>query len=190
MNHCEMMKELDRLLDMMSNMDPTSKEYEIVQKRYNSLFQMFLKESANCDAQLDKKARLEFEKKKFEQSERRFEFEKERFEHEKKRDEVKEQMEYKKYSHDVVMDDFKVSTEEKKLEMEREKLRIEEERVRVEAEESGERSRYTKRQALGRLLEIGAQGLVTMTCIVLTGKMEESAILSSKAFSFIAKPRL
>ena len=183
MNHCEMMKELDRLLNLMSSLDPTSKEYETIQKRYNSLFQMFLKESANCDAQLDKKARLEFEKKKFEQSERRFEFEKEKFEAEQKQETTK-------YDHIMFVDSLKAANEEEKLEIERKKLKLEQERIQVEADEAGERSRYTKRQALGRLLEIGAQGLVTMTCIVLTGKMEESAILSSKAFSFIAKPRL
>ena len=190
MNHCEMMKELDRLLKLMSEADPTSKEYETIQKRYNSLFQMFLKESASCDAQVEKKQKYELERAKFEQSKERFEFEKQKFVAEGTREGRRIDLDEKKFNHQVDVDKDRAAGEAERIKIEREKLRIDEERVQNEAVEASERSRFTKRQALGRLLEIGAQGLVTMTCIVLTGKMEESAILSSKAFSFISKPKL
>lgn len=78
-------------------------------------------------------------------------------------------------------------------ELEREhKIEVEDRMREIEAdiERAKERNqgRLSKQQAVWRLIEIAFQGLVMLVGITFTGKLEESKILSSKAWSLIIKP--
>lgn len=83
---------------------------------------------------------------------------------------------------------------EHKMEMETKKVEIERlvKELEMDISRGKERNqgRLSKNQAIWRLLEIAFSGLVMIVGILLTGKLEETNILSSKAWSLIAKPKL
>lgn len=66
--------------------------------------------------------------------------------------------------------------------------RMKEIEAQIELAKERNSGRMSKQQAIWRLIEIAFQGLVMITGILFTGKLEESKILSSKAWSLIIKP--
>lgn len=95
----------------------------------------------------------------------------------------------------------KMDLEEKRLELDMRKISIQEREVETkqaieqskaqsEASADRERARYNRSQAMWRLVEIGAQGVIMLAGIIVTGKLEETSILSSKAWSLIGKPKM
>lgn len=95
----------------------------------------------------------------------------------------------------------KMDLEEKRLELDMRKVSIQEkevegkqtiEQIKAQSETSvdRERARYNRSQAMWRLVEIGAQGVIMIAGIIVTGKLEETSILSSKAWSLIGKPKM
>lgn len=95
----------------------------------------------------------------------------------------------------------RLELEGKRLELDARKVSIQEkeadgkqmtEQIKAQAEASADRdrARYSRSQAMWRLVEIGAQGVIMIAGIIVTGKLEETSILSSKAWSLIGKPKV
>lgn len=150
MDHEKMMNELDRLLDSLHDMNPCEESYATVLKRYKELYQIFLEEDSNCEAQMEKRHKYELELKKLE------------------------------------IEGRKLDIQEKEADA---KIEVEQIKAQNYADESRASARYTKSQARWRLVEIGAQGLVMIACICITGKFEESTILNQKMWSLLPKPK-
>lgn len=62
MNQEEMANELERVLEILKTLDPTSKEYTEANRNYHELLKAFHEELSACDADLDHRLKRELDK--------------------------------------------------------------------------------------------------------------------------------
>lgn len=190
MDYDRISEEWNRLMDALAMIDPCSSDYEIVSKRLSELHKMYLAEDKSREEQMEKRHRQEMEEKRLDLEERKLNLDAKKFEAQEKNDAQKNAIEKEKLDIDRernMLEDRKLDIQEADNE---EKNRIEEEKAQAMSDENHSRARYTKSQAMWRLVEIGAQGVVTIACIVMTGKIQETSILDSKLWSLVWKPKV
>lgn len=188
MDHDKAMKELDRILDALTKIDdPGSKEYKDILQSYERLYKVVWDECKNCDDQVEKQHRQEIEKKRLEIEERKLAIEEKKMEISKENDLARNELENKKLD----LEREKARLESRRLDNQEfetvNKIRIEEKKADAAIEEDHNRARYTKKQALGRLAEIGVEGLIMTVGIIVTGKVSDGVILDKNMWSLIRK---
>ena len=100
MDHDKAMKELDKILDALTQIDdPGSKEYKDILQSYERLYKLVWDECKNCDDQVEKKHRQEIEKKRLEIEERKLALEEKKIEISKENDLARNELEKKKIGH-------------------------------------------------------------------------------------------
>ena len=207
MDHDKLMEELDRLLDLLGTLDPCGEKYDTVLKRYNELFKSFLAEDKQCEDDISKKHSREIESKKLELEEKRLQLEDRKLNMEERNSADKLEIEKRKLDMEEKTEANKAETDKRRIEIDlerniiedrkldiqeednKERIRIEKEKLAAEFEEIGKKSHEAKGQAMWRLVEIGAHGVVMMAGIILTGKIQETSILDSKLWSLVCKPK-
>lgn len=190
MDYEKLTEELDRLMDELKMIDPSTPKYEAVLKRCNELHRMFLAEDKCREDQVERRHKQELEDKKHNLEEKKFDLESKKFKSQEKNDELRNMIEKDR----IEIDHERIMLEDRKLDIQEadneETHRIEEERIQAEIADNHVKARYTKGQAIWRLVEIGAQGAITMALIITTGKIQETSILDSKLWSLVWKPKI
>ena len=182
------LKELDRILEALKAVDdPGSDEYKSILQSYERLYKVCLADSKDRNDQSDQMHRQELEKKKLEIEERRLALEEKKLEATKENETVRIEFETKK----LELEREKARLESRRIDIQEgetnERLRIEDKKADATIEENRNHTRYTKKQAIGRLLEIGAEGIIMFAGIVLTGRVSDGVILDKNMWSLIRK---
>ena len=68
MNQEELANEIDRILEILRTLDPTSPAYTTAAKNYHEMMSTLHEELEECDSELDHKLKRELDKARFEQS--------------------------------------------------------------------------------------------------------------------------
>lgn len=139
MNQEEMAKELDRIQEVLKNLDPTTEAYTVANKNYHELLRAFHEESAACNADLDSRHKRKMEEADFERREK-----------------------------ETVA-----------------KIEQEQKRQELAEKEAKDKLKAAKMDAIIGLAKIGLTIGGTAVLVVVTGKLEETTILSNKCLAWI-----
>ena len=185
MNREQLIQEIDRLLELLGTLDPTTPEYQSVCMRLygtggkggsSGLFGMLIALDTSAQDLNDKERSIDLEARKVSIEERKLEIEEMKFQEQQKVEARKLDIEEEKVRNDKEVNDRKNATEEW--------------RVEIEAKEAENRVHFTKAEARRRLVEIGAETLGIAALIGLTGRIQNSGLILDKTMvGFLPKFR-
>lgn len=185
MNREQLIQEIDRLMELLGTLDPTSTEYQNVCMRLygtggkggsSGLFGMYITLDTSAQDLMDKERSMDLEARKVDI------------------EEMKAIIELMKLQNQQQAEAKKLEIEEERVRNEKEandrKNDIEEKKAETEAKEAEQRVHYTKAQARWRLVEIGAETLGIAALVGLTGRIQNSGVILDKTMiGFLPKFR-
>lgn len=183
MDRDNLVKECDRLLNLLGTGDPASEKYRIISERLRELFKTLLTMDSSAQDLLDKERQIEIEFKKIEV------------------EEIKIKVEQLKLENQKAVEEAKIANETRRLDIEEEhykneqqeaerRLDIEELKANTEAEDVKQRRHYTMGECIWGIAGKVVGTILTGALITHTGRVQEGAILDKNLFSFIQKPKL
>lgn len=191
MDRDNLVKECDRLLNLLGELDPESDAYKTISERLigsggkggcKGLYDALLAMDNSAQDLLDKERQMEIEFKKIEIEEIKIKLEQTKFESQKDTEEARIANEARRL--DIEEEHYKNEQQEAER-----RLDIEELKANTEAEEVKQRQHYTRGQCAWRLVEIGAETLGIAALIKYTGKVQEFGILDKNLLGFIPKTK-
>jgi len=159
----KLIKELDRLIDLLGILDPGTEKYSNVRKEIEQLDGLLIKDINGRNAEIDAKHKHELELKRLELEERKLRIEEQKLEMTAKENSEKEKLEKEKL-------------EFQKKESE-EKIRLEERKIENSEHEAKTQLRFTKKQAWGQLLQLPVRAGLMIVGIAFTHKVQETTLL-------------
>ena len=204
MNHDKLIKEIERLQDILAALTPGTEQYKNVSDDIKALQKMYFEEDKNGEDQLRNKHEYELKSRELDLKERQIALDEKKLEQQDKIETKRLELEEKKIANESernLLEDRKLDQQEEEAnerrELEHEKLRIQEKEVesRIEVEKEKIRiqeaelkqPRFSKGQAIVELVKIPLIVGGQMLLIGFTGRIQETSILDKNLFGFATR---
>ena len=204
MNQDKLIKEIERLQDILATLTPGTEQYKNVSEDIRALLKMYLEESKEGQDQVRSQHEYELKSRELDIQERKVTLEEKKLDQQDKVEAKRLELEEKKIANESernLLEDRKLDQQEEdtkeRTELEREKLRIQEKEVesRIEVEKEKIRiqeaelklPRFSKGQAIVELVKIPLVVGGQMLLIGFTGRIQETSILDKNLFGFATR---